>query len=77
MNYLPGLASNCHPPDLCLQSSWDYRREPPAWAAAFFLYIFQFLFFFKRSELCSEELNALKTRRNCAGPNLFIIQLGF
>jgi hypothetical protein len=25
MNYLPGLASNLNPPDLCLPSSWDYR----------------------------------------------------
>jgi hypothetical protein len=23
-----GLASNHDPPDLCLLSSWDYRREP-------------------------------------------------
>jgi hypothetical protein len=28
MNYLPGLASNRDPPDLCFLSSWDYRREP-------------------------------------------------
>jgi hypothetical protein len=28
VNYLPGLASNHDPPDLCLQSSQDYRREP-------------------------------------------------
>jgi hypothetical protein len=28
MNYLPGLASNRDLPDLCLLSSWDYRREP-------------------------------------------------
>jgi hypothetical protein len=27
-NYLPGLASNHDPSDLCLLSSWDYRREP-------------------------------------------------
>jgi hypothetical protein len=26
VNYLPGLASNCDPPDLCLLSSWDYRH---------------------------------------------------
>jgi hypothetical protein len=30
MNYLPGLALNSDPPDLCLLSSWDYRDEPPA-----------------------------------------------
>jgi hypothetical protein len=30
VNYLPGLASNLNPPDLCLPSSEDYRREPPA-----------------------------------------------
>jgi hypothetical protein len=28
-NYLPGLAFNLDPSDLCLLSSWDYRREPP------------------------------------------------
>jgi hypothetical protein len=28
VNYLPGLALNLDPPDLCLLSSWDYRREP-------------------------------------------------
>jgi hypothetical protein len=28
-NYLPGLALNLDPPDLCLLSSWDYRHEPP------------------------------------------------
>jgi hypothetical protein len=26
-NYLPRLASNHHPPDFCLLSSWDYRCE--------------------------------------------------
>jgi hypothetical protein len=30
MNYLSGLALNRDPPDLCLLSSWDYRREPLA-----------------------------------------------
>jgi hypothetical protein len=29
-NYLPRLTSNCNPPDLCLLSSKDYRREPLA-----------------------------------------------
>jgi hypothetical protein len=28
-NFLPGLASNHDPPDLCLLSSEDYRCEPP------------------------------------------------
>jgi hypothetical protein len=28
VNYLPGLALNHDPPDLCVLSSWDYRREP-------------------------------------------------
>jgi hypothetical protein len=27
MNYLPRLASNCDPPDLCLLRSEDYRLE--------------------------------------------------
>jgi hypothetical protein len=27
VNYLPRLALNDDPPDLCLLSSWDYRRE--------------------------------------------------
>jgi hypothetical protein len=29
VNYLPSLASNLDPPDLCLLSSLDYRCEPP------------------------------------------------
>jgi hypothetical protein len=29
VDYLPGLASNHDPPDLCLLSSWDFRQEPP------------------------------------------------
>jgi hypothetical protein len=28
-NYFSELASGRDPPDLCLRSSWDYRREPP------------------------------------------------
>jgi hypothetical protein len=27
---VPSLALNLNPPDLCLLSGWDYRREPPA-----------------------------------------------
>jgi hypothetical protein len=37
---LPRLALNCNPPDLCFQSSWDYRLEP--WHLAMmspFLYV--------------------------------------
>jgi hypothetical protein len=31
-HFFPGLTSNLGPPDLCLPSCWDYRREPPgAW----------------------------------------------
>jgi hypothetical protein len=30
MSYLPRLALNLDPPDLCLLSSWDYRCEPLA-----------------------------------------------
>jgi hypothetical protein len=29
-NYLLGMARNCDPPDLCLLSRKDYRREPLA-----------------------------------------------
>jgi hypothetical protein len=29
-SYFPGRALNHDPPDLCLLSSWDYRRELPA-----------------------------------------------
>jgi hypothetical protein len=39
---LPGLASNHDPPDLCLLSSQDYRREPlvPGHVLIFSYYIF-------------------------------------
>jgi hypothetical protein len=30
VNYLSGLASNHHPPDLSLPGSWNDRRELPA-----------------------------------------------
>jgi hypothetical protein len=29
-HYLPKLVSNHNLPNLCLLSSWDHRREPPA-----------------------------------------------
>jgi hypothetical protein len=37
MNYFPGLASNHDPPDLCLLSSEEYRRETLAPALFFFI----------------------------------------
>jgi hypothetical protein len=35
-NYLPGLASNHDPPDLCLPTSYDYRWSTSAWLRLFF-----------------------------------------
>jgi hypothetical protein len=53
MNYLFGLALKCDPPDLCLLSSWDYRREPsvsspqPVFALViFYLFIYLFIYSF-------------------------------
>jgi hypothetical protein len=34
--YLPALASNRDPCDLCFLSSWDYRREPPVLGSSAF-----------------------------------------
>jgi hypothetical protein len=36
-NFLPGLASNHSPPDLCFPSSQDYRCEPLAPGIFFFV----------------------------------------
>jgi hypothetical protein len=36
-HYLPGLALNCDPPDLCLPYSLDYRPEPLRLASVFSL----------------------------------------
>jgi hypothetical protein len=33
-NFLPGLALNYDPPDLCLSSSWDCRSETPYLASS-------------------------------------------
>jgi hypothetical protein len=38
MNYLPRLASNYDPPDLCLMSSYDFRCEPPVLSLTFFFF---------------------------------------
>jgi hypothetical protein len=48
MNYLPRLTSNCDPPDLCLLSSQDYRREPlvpslTEFCFCFFFFLTEFL----------------------------------
>jgi hypothetical protein len=40
MNSLPGLPSNCSPPDFCLLRSWDYRREPVAPGSKCFFFFF-------------------------------------
>jgi hypothetical protein len=39
VNYLLGLASNLHPPNLSLKSSWDYRHEHGCLAPDTFLNI--------------------------------------
>jgi hypothetical protein len=37
MNYLPGLASNCVPPELSLLNSQDYSSEPQRLACMYVL----------------------------------------
>jgi hypothetical protein len=39
----PRLASNHNPPDLCLLSSYAYRRDPLAPTICLFIYLFYFL----------------------------------
>jgi hypothetical protein len=46
MNYLPLLALNCDPPDLCLLSSKDYGREPLAPSLQFIIPDFCTNFYF-------------------------------
>jgi hypothetical protein len=47
VNYLPGLASNGDPPDLCLLSSLDYRQESlvPRFSYMSFVKFIPILFF--------------------------------
>jgi hypothetical protein len=40
-DFLPGLAVNLDPLDLCLPNTWDYECEP--WHLAPFLFIYSFL----------------------------------
>jgi hypothetical protein len=42
--YLPGLASNHNPPDLCLLSSQDYRHKPLAPSQNIFKFVLWFIF---------------------------------
>jgi hypothetical protein len=44
VNYLPRLASNPNPPDLCLLSSWDYWHEPLAPGSTFIFIYLLFIF---------------------------------
>jgi hypothetical protein len=39
-NFLPGLVSNLHPPDLCLPNSWDYICEPLYSTSSLLIYIY-------------------------------------
>jgi hypothetical protein len=43
MNFLPGLASNHEPPDLCLLSSWEYRLESQWLALSLYVFIYLFI----------------------------------
>jgi hypothetical protein len=55
MNYLPKVALNHDPPDLCLLSSWDYRREP-------------LVPYFLNKQSCSRISKVLLQRRCTNGP---------
>jgi hypothetical protein len=44
VNFLPRMALNHNPPDLCLLSSQDYRHEPPEPDSAAFFFFLSFSF---------------------------------
>jgi hypothetical protein len=57
MNYLPGLASNHDPPDLCLFSTKDYRLSHQCPANKYYLLLmYPFLFLFGSTRVCTQGL---------------------
>jgi hypothetical protein len=57
MNYLPELASNCDPPDLCFLSSKNYRYETLAPSSLLITDLFRvFIYFISFIHVCIQLL---------------------